>query len=371
MLKTTNIIGILILVLILGCTEKQNKELSNKYILKGNVNGIENDTWVYLSLDGKAVDSTQISENKFELEGRISQPTKFDLFIKNTQNYSQIWLEPGNINFKAQNGAFRVAKITGSKTQKEKDILNASTKDYRNRRDSLTTILRNPKANDSLKKSAKEGLQVIYDNHLKIEQEFVKNNPKSYVSAWLLDFYSTTLGKTKTVELYNVLDDSIKKSSYGKNINRFLDLNENPKIGDKYVDFSMTNEKGELINLSDFDGKLFLLDFWASWCGPCKEEYPALKKAYSKFKTDGFEIISISEDQTKESWIKAIDKNELNWVNLWQAGGNKADPYLIYGINGIPDNFLINEKGIIVARNLRGEKLISEIEKNLVKKASR
>ncbi|MCP4101673.1 MAG: TlpA family protein disulfide reductase [Lentisphaerae bacterium] len=133
----------------------------------------------------------------------------------------------------------------------------------------------------------------------------------------------------------------------------------------------MPNENGELTKLSGFEGKLILLDFWASWCGPCIKEYPALRKAYSKFNNDGFEIVSVSEDQTKEIWLKSIEKNELNWVNLWQDNGRKADPYLIYGINGIPDNFLINEKGIIVARNLRSEKLISKIEEELRNKASR
>lgn len=144
-----------------------------------------------------------------------------------------------------------------------------------------------------------------------------------------------------------------------------MELNKNLKIGDKYVDFSMANDKEELIKLSDFEGKLILLDFWASWCGPCIKEYPALKKAYSQFNKDGFEIVSISEDQTRDSWLKAIENNELNWINLWQEEGSKADPYLIYGINGIPDNFLIDKNGIIVARDLRGEKLIKSIEQNL------
>lgn len=371
MLKTTKILGIIFFALIIGCAEKQNEELNDKYVLKGNVDGIENETWIYLSLDGKAVDSTKISENKFELRGKIIQPKVFDLFIKNTQNYSRIWLELGEIEFKAKNGAFHKAIITGSKTQNEKDILSASIRDYKNRRDSLSNILRNPKSKDSLKKSAEESLKVIHANHLKIEQEFIRSNPKSYVSAWLLEFYSTTLGKTKTKELYNVLNDSIKTSTYGKSVNRYLSLNKSPKIGDRYVDFSMPNQKGELISLSNFEGKLILLDFWASSCGPCIEEYPALKKAYSKFNKDGLEIVSISEDQTKERWIKAIQKNELNWVNLWQEEGNRADPYLIYGINGIPDNFLISESGIIIGRNLRGDNLISVIEENVGNIASR
>jgi hypothetical protein len=88
------------------------------------------------------------------------------------------------------------------------------------------------------------------------------------------------------------------------------------------------------------------------------------------FNEDGFEIVSISEDQTKEMWLKSIGKNELNWVNLWQNNGRKADHYLIYGINGIPDNFLIDKNGIIIARDLRDKKMIEIIESN-IKKATR
>lgn len=363
MIKTTTLLGIIIFASFFGCAEKQNNNLNNKYILIGNIDGIENGTWIYLSLNGNTIDSTIISENKFELTGLINQPKEYDLFIKNTQNYSRFWLESGKIEFRAQNGAFRQAIVKGSKTQKEKDLLSTSLKDYRQRRDSLSAISRNPKSSDSIKKNAKEGLKIIYDNHLKIEEEFVKNNPNSYVSASLLEFYSTTLGKSKTKELYNFLTDSLKNTTYGKNVKRYLSLNKSPKIGEKYVDFSMANDRGKLISLSDFEGKLVLLDFWASWCGPCKAEYPALKEAYKRFKDKGFEIISISEDQTKERWEKAIEINGLDWVNLWEEIGNKADPYLIYGINGIPDNFLIDRNGIIIARDLRGKELISAIEK--------
>ena len=369
MKKITLIFGITFFAIIIGCGENQKPTSQNYFVLNGELEGIENGTWINLMLNNKTIDSTQVSENGFSFEGNLEHPKNFSLYIKNTRNYARIWIEPQKINFKAKDGEFSKAKITGSKTQNEKEILSALRKDYTNRRDSLTAIYRNPKSNDSIKKIASEGLKIIYDSHTKIEQDFIKNNPKSYVSAYLIDFYSTTFGKTKTKELYDVLSDNLKTSSYGENINRYLSLNKNLKVGDTYVDFSMTDAKGKLIHLSDFEGKLILLDFWASWCGPCIEEYPALKKAYSEFNANNFEIVGISEDQTKNRWLKAIEKNKLNWVNLWNEKGNNADPYLIYGISGIPDNLLINENGIIVARNLRGEKLIETIKLNLKKPA--
>jgi peroxiredoxin len=369
--KTTKLIGIIFFTTIFGCNENKNSLSDNEFVLNGELEGIENDSWIYLLLDKKIVDSTRIVNNNFSMKGNIEHPKQHYLLVKNTQNYIHIWLEPGEIKFKAKDGKFRDAIITGSNSQKESEKLWNPIWEYRNLRDSLTKMARNDKLNDSLKMKASLELKKVNQNRLKIEREFIKNNPESYVSANTLDVYSTSLPNNTVSELYNNLSENLKSSSYGKSIQRFLELNKNPQIGDKYVDFSMTNEKDALIKLSDFEGKLLLLDFWASWCGPCIEEYPALRKAYSQFNKDGFEIVSISEDQTKERWLKAIEQNELNWINLWQEDGNKGDPYLIYGINGIPDNFLIDKNGIIVARNLRGENLISEIQKNLKNKASR
>jgi peroxiredoxin len=371
MKKTTVLIGIIFFMTIIGCKESTNKLGENEFVLNGELEGIENDSWIYLMLDNKPVDSTKIEDNKFSMNGVTKHPKQYNLLVKNSQNYSRIWLEPGELKFMAKDGEFKDAIIEGSNSQKESEKLWKPIWEYRKRRDSLSKIVINDKINDSLKLSANLELKKVQQNRLKIETEFIKNNPKSYVSAKTLDFYATSLPNKTVSELYRSFSDDLKKSSYGKSINRYLELNKNPQIGDKYVDFSMTNENGEMINLSDFNGKLILLDFWASWCGSCIEEYPALKKAYSEFNENNFEIVGLSQDQSKDRWLKAIEKNELNWVNLWNEKGNNADPYLIYGIDGIPDNFLINEKGIIVARNLRGEKLISKIKEELGNKASR
>jgi len=369
MKKTTILIGIIFITIIFGCNQNKSSLVENEFILKGETEGIENDSWIYLILNNETVDSTKIVDNNFSMKGVLEHPKQYNLLVKNTQNYSRIWLESGEIEFKGKDGKFKDAIIKGSNSQKESENLWKPIWEYRKRRDSLSKIVSNDKHIDSLKLNAKLELEKVEQNRLKIEREFIQNNPKSYVSANTLDFYYTSLPKKTVSELYNNLSEDVKKSSYGKSIQKFLKLNKNPKIGDKYVDFSMTNEKGKLIKLSDFEGKLMLLDFWASYCGPCIKEYPSLRKAYSQFNKNGFEIISVSEEQTKERWLESIKKNELNWINLWQNVGNKADPYLIYGINGIPDNLLIDRNGIIIARNLRGEKLIETIESNIKKPA--
>nr|WP_321227610.1 TlpA disulfide reductase family protein [uncultured Psychroserpens sp.] len=366
MKKITIILGVILFILIIGCKEAQNQKTDNQFVLNGQLKNIENDKWIFLIFNDKTIDSTQIKENRFTFTGKVEHPKKFNLYIKNTKNYARIWLEPGEIEFKAENDNFKDAIIKGSKSHIESEKLWKPILAYRKHRDSLKELLVSTnKISDSLKANAKLELEKVEQNRLEIEEAFIRNNPTSYVSAKTLDFYSSSLPKKTVSSLYSQLDDNIKISSYGKSISKFLELSKEPKVGDKYVDFSMKNDKGELIKLSNFDEKLILLDFWASWCGPCKAEYPALKEAYAKFHTKGFEIVSLSEDKIREDWIEAIKNNNLDWINLWQENGSEADPYIIYGINGIPDNFLIDKNGIIIGRNLRGEKLIKAIQENL------
>ncbi len=356
MKKITVLIGIIFFVTIIGYKESTNKVGENEFVLNGELEGIENDSWIYLMLDNKPVDSTKIVDNKFSINGVTEHPKQYNLLVKNSQNYSRIWLESGELKFKAKDGEFKDAIIEGSNSQKESEKLWKPIWEYRKRRDSLSKIVTNDKLNDSLKLSANLELKKVHQNRLKIETEFIKNNPKSYVSAKTLHFYTTSLPNKTVSELYNSFSDDLKKSSYGKSINRYLELNKNPQIGDKYVDFSMTNESGEIIKLSDFEGKLVLLEFWSSNCVPCRKENPNLKKTYARFKDQGFEILAVSLDTKKESWLKAIEKDELPWTQVSDLK-RKNTASLIYGVNGIPDNFLINPDGIIIDRYLRGEKL--------------
>jgi peroxiredoxin len=133
------------------------------------------------------------------------------------------------------------------------------------------------------------------------------------------------------------------------------------KVGDKYVDFTEPNIEGKNVSLSDFNGKIVLLEFWGTWCGPCREGNPELAKIYNEYKNSGFEILGVASDSDKEFWIKSVKDDSLTWQNVCDLKGDRNKAALIYGISYYPSNFLIDRNGIIVAKDLRGEALRSKL----------
>jgi peroxiredoxin len=311
-----------------SCNDKSSAEFS----LTGKTRGIENGTMIYLdNADSQTIDlidSTKVENNSFVFNTELpNSPLHVVLRTNNDSHYRFLWLENKSMTFDASQNDFENAIVTGSKVE------------------------------NSAQSLRKELENLSEENQRKKEIEFIKKHPNSIVSAETLSTYLTTFGKNETKELFDLFSEENKLSKYGKIISSYLELKEQAEIGGQFIDFEMVDKNGELKKLSDLKGKIIFLDFWASWCAPCRKENPNLVKTYEKFKPKGFEIFAVSLDENKENWIKAIEKDKLNWyhVNDLKGNGNKAS--LIYGVEGIPDSFLIDQNGIIVARDLRGKEL--------------
>lgn len=322
----------IITLLTISCNEKTQEE----FLLSGLTKGFEDGTTLYLDYKNELMDSAKVENNSFELNSKLPKsPIQVVLRTKDYSNYRFLWLENKPMTFDASNSDFRNAIVTGSEPEKLSYQLSQET-------DSLSRPKRMEK-----------------------EKEFVEKHPNSVVSANILSIYSTTWGKETTQELFDNFSKENKNTEYGEKIQRYIELNKEPKIGEKFADFEMANQNGILKKLSDVKGKVILLEFWASWCGPCRQENPNLVKTYEKYNPKGFEIFAVSLDEKKESWIKAIEKDSLNWGHVSDLKGQGNEASLIYGVNGIPDNFLIAENGDIIGRNLRGEKLNKKLKEVL------
>ncbi|WBX72257.1 TlpA disulfide reductase family protein [Tenacibaculum retecalamus] len=326
------IILALITLMIVSC----NKENKNQFSLKGKTKDIKNETVLYLDLGNKTIDSTLVIDNSFVFKTKLSDyPLQLILRTKNFSQFRPFWAGNNSMTFDAIETDFRNAKISGSEDE-----------------------------NLSFNLSQKID-QLSYNESQKIEMAFVENNPNSIVSASMLSVYATTWGKEKVEKLFEQFSNNNRNSKFGKKITRYIELNKDPKVGDSFPDFEMQNINGKFKKLSEVKEKLILLEFWASWCDPCLKENPNLVKTYKKFNSKGFEIFAVSLDENKKSWIQAIEKDSLNWEHVTDLKGQQNKASLIYGVNAIPDNFLINEEGKIVGRNLRGEKLNEKIKELL------
>ncbi|WP_298764800.1 peroxiredoxin [uncultured Polaribacter sp.] len=194
------------------------------------------------------------------------------------------------------------------------------------------------------------------DSVIKVQQEikqsFIKEFPNSAVSTDILNRSKIGYGKSLTQNLFNLLTRKQQKSKKGKLISKYLELNSEVKLYDQFIDFEMEDIKGEKNKISELRGKYTLLEFWSSTCKPCRASNKDLVNIYKKYQPKGFEIIGISLDNNKERWTNAIKKDKITWKNLSELNGHNNAAAFIYNVNGIPDNFLIDPNGKIIARDL-------------------
>jgi len=328
-------------VLAFACSPRMSSTDAKQFTLKGRTSGIPDGTMLYLTetISNQIVDSMQVSANQFQIKGSLEvSPANIYLHTEDFSEYVSLWVESGHMTFDATDTDFNSAVITGSKTQTEaKDFLQA-----------IASI----DADDT-------------EETEKLAMEFVRAYPANRLSASMLAGYAPEWGKAKVEELFIPFSQANKESVYGKRISQYIALNKDHQIGDHYTDFEMENTKGEAVKLSDHLGKVTLLEFWASWCGPCRQRSPELRQTYKKYHTHGFEIIGISLDFSKEQWEKAITSDSLFWPQVSDLKGRNSLAGIIYGVNAIPDNYLIGPDGKIIGEYLWGEDLNLAIEQAL------
>jgi len=336
---------------------------AQNFKIDGTVEGLENGTWLYLRLSSPQLllDSTQVTNGKFVLKGKLPQPaTQVVLHTKQYANYVFFWLENKNISMFLKDKEFKRGVIKGSATQTENEEIQKIIKPIQLKEDSLIAAF--SKTTDTgIKADIRKQLKSIKPEEYNTYLNYARNKPNSLIIASIVDVYATTWGKEKTEEIYQLFTPALKKTTYGESINKFLKLSQEIKIGSKYVDFEQTNAAGKKIKLSDIKGKYILLEFWGSWCGPCRDENPNLVKTYNAYKAKGFEILGVAADDNKDQWLKAIKDDGLPWENVTDLKGSKNEAGLIYNINAYPTNYLIDENGIIIAKNLRGKALENKL----------
>lgn len=360
---------VIMIVSVSFVTKDTSPAKAKGYKISGMVQGYPDSTLLYLVNRDKAVsvtiDSTYILHGQFGFSGAISgNAAHVTIETKNLTDYKFFWLENTAITFNAVKGNFHNAIIIGSTVQNDADKLSSLLLPADKEIDSLNNQI-NKNTPEAKKADLGKRIDSLRAAELITDMDFIKANPASIVSAYILDVYSSSLAKEKAALLYKVLSPENKNTAYGRNIFKYITLNKNLNIGDHYADFAEKDSSGREVKISDYPGKVLLIDFWASWCSPCRHENPGLVKTYALFKNNGFEIVGVSLDAAKKDWTDAIKEDALSWPNISELKGDKCDAALMYGISSIPDNFLIDRTGIILARNLRGQALRDKLQELL------
>ncbi|MBO9633327.1 MAG: TlpA family protein disulfide reductase [Chitinophagaceae bacterium] len=198
-----------------------------------------------------------------------------------------------------------------------------------------------------------------------LENDFIRNNPDSDMSLQLLYRKRNSISTRSLEQFYNNFSERLKSSDHGQQLAGKIKAGNATQLNMPAMDFTLNNLDGKPVSLASFKGKYVLIDFWASWCVPCRKESPFLKAAYAKFRSRDFLILGISVDIDEDAWKAAVAQDQLNWPQLREEKGMKGRTATMYGVSAMPSNFLIDPQGQIIAKDLRGPLLEEKLRKLL------
>jgi len=307
----------------------------------------------------KFIDSLNLEKKQYAISKKLSQPVAATLYTDDERiNSKSVFLGNNILQVTINETAIAV-----NKTKLQEDFLFLTAND-RIRPNYFPLYGELNAKNDT---AGLNKLSVIFDSlqkdDIKKSYNYFKANKSSVLSLFAFSRFSAFFADYSKVEKdFKLLPLWAKNSPDGKNIVSKIEGAKSAQVGTEAKSFTQQSSNGQTINLESFKGKYLLLDFWASWCGPCRKEHPNLILAYEQFKTKNFEIISISLDDNKTDWLGAIEKDKINWTNISDLKGQQNEIALKYGVQAIPANFLIDPKGIIIDKNLKGKELLTKLK---------
>lgn len=337
-------------LLLCSCASK------NKYVIEGNVAGLEGTVYLF-DRNENLLDSAAVEAGAFRFEGIAAQP---DIrYITDSPEHAQtfaqmLFLEPGTIAI-TQTEEEGMPVVSGTPSNDAFAAFNAARK-------ALIEEYRNPETADE----RREAIEEEFD---KLTEETYAANIGNYLGATLLQDKSYELTGQELLDEIAKFPAELQATEVLTKLKEHAEKKAKTEAGQPYIDIAQPNAAGETVTLKSVienpANKYTLVDFWASWCGPCMGEVPHLKKTYEAFHDKGFEIYGISFDKDRDSWLNAIEKNGMNWIHVSDLNRFDNQAAKDYAVQAIPSNYLIDAQGIIVAKNLRGEDLYEKVSELL------
>ncbi|WP_291862356.1 redoxin domain-containing protein [Marinilabilia sp.] len=346
---------------------------TDQYKVSGTVEGVSEGQAVLQKIEAQgpaAIDTAEIVDGAFTFTGSVEYPELHLIYIDDNQVPVAFFLENANIKINADVENMQDAEVSGSEVN---DIFKAFNDSVpaNDRAQSLQQefmAARQSGDQEKMQQLAAE-YQGIMQEQQQYYRDFVMANTDNVVGAFLAMNMAGSMELTELEELVASLKESNPGHPYVLEIEGMLEPMQKQKAaegaieeGKKAPAFTLTDKDGNEVSLESFQGKYVFLDFWASWCSPCRQESPNMVKAYEKFGGENFEIVGVSIDKTAEPWLKAVEEDNMTWTLLHDPQGDVAN---IYGVKSIPFTLLLDKEGVIIGKNLRGEQLQTKLEELL------
>lgn len=354
-----------------------NNLKDNEFLISGTANGIENGKKVFVEIQDEngviAKDTGVIENGKFELKGSTDNIDLGFIRIENEKINLPIILEEGKIKINIVKDSLQKSTIEGTfnndkfqKFNNESVAILEKVKKFEKEN--------NPKMQKALTENDTVTVNKIKKEYKNFQNDmndysktFIKNNPDAFISVLLLENFLMReyIPATEIKSFYDKLDKKLVNTKSAQNIKKTLDLMLAVVVGKPAPKFSAKSPEGKLISLDESLGKVTIVDFWASWCAPCRKENPNVVALYNEYHSKGLNIIGVSLDQDAKKWKDAIAKDNLSWIHVsnlkyWDEPIGKQ-----YGISSIPATFILDSKGNIVAKDLRGDALRAKVKELL------
>ncbi|TBX70288.1 AhpC/TSA family protein [Flavobacterium silvisoli] len=369
-----------------------SKVADGEYLITGKVKGLKSGL-VFLQKENPngmgllTVDTVKIVDEKFEIKGKADEPAISLIEIQKVNGKVPFILEEGEITIEVDKDSIFKSKIAGTYSNDEFYKFNEESGKIKKglQQKVMDFQMKNmAKMNEATKNKDTATINTLRKQYEDLQKgitdftfNYPKSHPKSFISVLIVQaMFNNPKFKPADIEaVYNTLDETLKKTKPGKkivenleNIKKQEKAKSNVSIGAMAPNFKAPNPEGKMVSLKESLGKATLIDFWASWCAPCRQANPSVVALYNEFHAKGLNIISVSLDNDAAKWKEAIAKDKLTWTQVSNLKEMNDPIALQYGVNQIPSTFLLGADGKIVAVDLSGEALKAKISELLAAK---
>lgn len=363
--------GIFALAMLFFVSCSNQKKNTPGFTVKIHITGLQSPTKVVLehqvNNSREKLDSVILQDGKGTISGHIKSPEMYYLTITKFNMHIPFWLENSKISVSAGLNSWKHPVVKGSRAQREYEAYQDSIRTFYQQEKPFIAKIRKAEAENNPKKAEVFRKQYYKIDNQRIEYtfEFAKRHNKSVVSPYLVmkNCYLTSLGKLDS--LTNGFDPSLSGTEYVKLLKKRVATLKRVAPGQHFINFTLNDTIGKPVSLASVvkNHKYTLVDFWAAWCPDCSAENPSIVAAYKKFHKKGFTVFGVSLDMNHKSWVDGINEQHLFWTQVSDLKGWQCAASQLYGVEWIPHNLLINQKGIIVAQDLAGKPLQNELKK--------